>query len=155
MIFLLVFKILFCLLSYSIPISSNSIDLIHRNLSDFSSFDHFYRAFLRDIREHRTIDTVASPINLEKIRLNNYTADDIKNSVDKKNIYFEKEKHISFGIQVLWNSIRFALCTWLQSKDFKSLENWSSTSSTGYFEYSRKSWMWTTITANKTISVTE
>jgi len=80
--------LVFCLFSYPILILSNSIelsylDLIHQNLRDFHSFNQFYQNFLHDIRQHRIIDTVVSPINLEKIRLNTYTEDDLKNSVDK------------------------------------------------------------------------
>ena len=65
----------------SISLDSLYLNFIHRNLSDFASFNRFYQGFLRDARQHRMIDTVSSPIDLEKIRSNHYTEDYLKNSV--------------------------------------------------------------------------
>ncbi|UJR22577.1 hypothetical protein I4U23_025624 [Adineta vaga] len=77
---------IFYLISYPlICISTTSIDsiyldLLHRNISDYDSLNHFYRNILQDVRQHRLIDTVALPINLSKIRSNNYDEDYLKNS---------------------------------------------------------------------------
>ena len=65
----------------SISIDSLYLDSIHRNISDFTSFDNFYRGILRDAHHHRSINIVSSPINVEKIRSNNYNEDYLKNSV--------------------------------------------------------------------------
>ena len=37
----------------SISIDSLYLDLIHRNISDFTSFNNFYRNILQDVRHHR------------------------------------------------------------------------------------------------------
>jgi hypothetical protein len=66
----------------SSSIDSLFLDLIQRNLSDFTAFNNFYKDFLRDVRHYRSIDTVSSPINLEKIRSNTYDEDYLKNSVE-------------------------------------------------------------------------
>jgi hypothetical protein len=65
----------------SISIDSLYLDLIHRNISDFTSFDNFYRGILKDVNHHRSINIVSSPINVEKIRSNNYNEDYLKYSV--------------------------------------------------------------------------
>lgn len=79
-------KIVFVLIYSPLFISSIDpedfyLDLIQRNLSDSHAFKKFYQDFLRDIRQHRIIDTVSSPINLEKLRSNDYDEDYLKNSV--------------------------------------------------------------------------
>ncbi len=66
----------------SSSIDSLFLDLIQRNLTDFTAFNNFYKDLLRDVRHHRSIDTVSSPINLEKIRSNTYDEDYLKNSVE-------------------------------------------------------------------------
>jgi len=78
---ILIFSISYPILISSISIDSLYLDLVHQNISDFPSFNNFYKAFLKDVRHHRLIDTVSSPINLEKIRSNNYDEDYLKNSV--------------------------------------------------------------------------
>jgi hypothetical protein len=65
----------------SISIDSLYLDLINRNISDLTSFNKFYKDFLRDVRQHRIIDTVSSPIDVEKIQSKNYDVDYLKNSV--------------------------------------------------------------------------
>jgi hypothetical protein len=85
--FLVWMKILLLWISYPLIISSISIDslyidLVHQNISDFTSFDHFYKSLLKDVLQHRSIDTVSSPIDVEKIRSNNYNEDYLKNSVE-------------------------------------------------------------------------
>jgi hypothetical protein len=84
-------KILILWISYPIVISSISIDslflnLIERNLTDFTSFNKLYQDFLKDVRHHRVIDTVSSPVDIQKIRSNNYDEAYLKNSVG----FFEK-----------------------------------------------------------------
>ncbi|CAF1248062.1 unnamed protein product [Adineta steineri] len=64
----------------SVSLESLYFNLVHRNISDFTSFDSFYRDLLKDTREHRLTDTVSSPINIDKILLNDYNEDYIKNS---------------------------------------------------------------------------
>ena len=88
-------KIVFVLIYSPLFISGLSredlyIDLIQRNLSDFGAFKKFYQDFLRDIRQHRIIDTVSSPINLEKIQSNDYDEDYLKNSVRFFSITFQR-----------------------------------------------------------------
>jgi hypothetical protein len=78
---ILIFWISYPILISSISIDSLYLDLVHQNITDFSSFNNFYKDFLKDVRHHRLIDTVSSPINLEKIRSNNYNEDYLKNSV--------------------------------------------------------------------------
>jgi len=78
---ILIFWIFYPIFISSISIDSLYLDLIHRNLSDFKSFNHFYKELLKDVRQHRSIDTVSSPINIERIRTNNYDEDYLKNSV--------------------------------------------------------------------------
>jgi hypothetical protein len=80
------YRIVFSIISSSIIVSSSSIDsifldLIHQNISDYTSLNNFYRNILQDVRHHRVIDTVSSPINLSKIRLNDYNEEYLKNSV--------------------------------------------------------------------------
>lgn len=84
-------KLLFFLIFYPIFISSISIDTLYlnslqQNLYDMKSFDKFYRDFLKDIKQHRLIDTVSSPIDIEKLRSNNYDENYLKNSVDLNDI---------------------------------------------------------------------
>ncbi len=80
-------RVVFSIISSSIIVSSSSsidsafLDLIHRNISDYTSLNHFYRNILQDVRHHRIIDTVYSPINVSKIRLNDYNETYLKNSV--------------------------------------------------------------------------
>jgi len=79
--------ILIFLIIYSLNIvSSSSIDsiylnLLHKNLTNYTSLNNFYRNILQDVRNHRLIDTVQSPINVSKIRLNDYDEAYLKNSV--------------------------------------------------------------------------
>lgn len=76
-----------CSLIYSSSIvsslSSNSIylDLIYQHLNDSNSLNNFYQNILRDVGRHRPIDTVQSPINVSKIRQNDYDEEYLKNSV--------------------------------------------------------------------------
>jgi len=81
---IVIFSIYYPCLISSISIDSLYLDLIHRNISDLTSFNNFYKDFLRDVRQHRSIDTVSSPINIEKIRSKNYSEDYLKNSVGFK-----------------------------------------------------------------------
>lgn len=82
------FIIALAVLSYSPMIrSSNTIEskyleYLHRYINDSNSFNHFYRRILQEIRHHRIIDTVTSPINLSKILLHDYNEDYLKTSVD-------------------------------------------------------------------------
>jgi hypothetical protein len=74
------YKIIFSVIYSSIIVSSLTIDsifldLVHRNISDNTSLNNFYRTILRDVRHHRAIDTVRSPINVSRIRSNNYNED--------------------------------------------------------------------------------
>jgi len=81
------FRIVFSILYSSIIVSSLSsidfafLDLIHKNISDYTSLNNFYRNILQDVRHHRIIDTVYLPINVSKIRLNDYNEEYLKNSV--------------------------------------------------------------------------
>jgi hypothetical protein len=82
------FRIGFLIIYLQVISSSSSssidlvfLDLIHRNISDYTSLNHFYRNILQDVRHHRIIDTVYSPINVSKIRLNDYNETYLKNSV--------------------------------------------------------------------------
>lgn len=80
------YRIVFSILYSSIIVSSSTIDsifldFIHRNISDYASLNDFYRNILQDVRQHRTIDIVHSPIDVSKIRLNNYNEEYLKNSV--------------------------------------------------------------------------
>jgi len=80
------YRLVFSIISSSIIVSSSSIDktfleLIHRNISDYTSLNNFYRNILQDVRHHRIIDTVYSSINISKIRLNDYNEEYLKNSV--------------------------------------------------------------------------
>lgn len=80
------YRLFVLIISCSIIVSASSIDsiflnLIHRNLSDSASLNNFYRNILQDVRHHRIIDTVYSPINISKIRLNDYNEEYLKNSV--------------------------------------------------------------------------
>ncbi len=85
---ILIFWIFYPIFISSISIDSLYLDLIHQNINDFKSFNHFYKQLLKDVRHHRLIDTVSSPINIERIRTNNYTKDYLKNSVEflEKNV---------------------------------------------------------------------
>ena len=65
----------------SASIESIYLDLVHRNLSDFPSLNTFYRNLLQEVRQHRIIDTVQSPINVSTIRSRNYDDGYLKNSV--------------------------------------------------------------------------
>lgn len=65
----------------SASIESIYLDLVHRNLSDFSSLNTFYRNLLEEVHQHRMIDTVQSPINVSTIRAKNYDDTYLKNSV--------------------------------------------------------------------------
>ncbi len=78
----MIFWIYYPIIVTSISIDSLYLDLIHRNLSDFTSFNKFYKDFLKDVRHHRIIDIVSSPINVEKIRSENYDEVYLKNSVE-------------------------------------------------------------------------
>lgn len=62
-------------------IDSIYLNLIHRNLSDYTSLNNFYRNILQDVRHHRIIDTVSLPINISKIRFNDYDEEYLRNSV--------------------------------------------------------------------------
>ncbi|CAF0974422.1 unnamed protein product [Adineta ricciae] len=64
----------------SASLDASYLDLVHRNVHDFNSFDQFYRDVLRDFRHHRPTDTVSSPINVEKIRSNDFDEDYLKRS---------------------------------------------------------------------------
>jgi hypothetical protein len=80
------YGVLFLIIYSLIIVSSVSIDsiylnLIHRNISDYASLNDFYRNILQDVRNHRSIDTVYSPINVSKIRLNDYDENYLKTSV--------------------------------------------------------------------------
>ncbi len=57
------------------------LDLIHQNINDSISLNNFYRIILQQIRHHRIIDTVYSPINISKIRFNDYNEEYLKTSV--------------------------------------------------------------------------
>ena len=78
--FLSIFLQVISVLSSSID-STIFLDLIHQNISDDTSLNDFYRNILQDVRHHRIIDTVHSPINVSKIRLNDYNEEYLKNSV--------------------------------------------------------------------------
>ncbi|CAF5131214.1 unnamed protein product [Rotaria sp. Silwood1] len=79
------YRIFFSLIYSSIIVSSllnQSIflDSIHQNIHDDTSLDKFYRNILRDVKHHRSVDTVYSSINVTKIRSNDYDEEYIKNS---------------------------------------------------------------------------
>ncbi|CAF1496238.1 unnamed protein product [Adineta ricciae] len=79
------YRLLYLISSTLIYVSSASLDsiyldLIQRNISDYTSLNNFYRSILQDLRQHRLIDTVASPINLSKIRSHQYDEEYIKTS---------------------------------------------------------------------------
>jgi hypothetical protein len=78
---IVIFWIYYPVLASSIFIDSLYLDFIHRNISDFTSFNNFYKDFLRDVRQHRIIDTVSSPINVEKIQSKKYNENYLKNFV--------------------------------------------------------------------------
>ena len=91
--------ITFLFLLHSTVIASESIDSIyldrvHRNISDFSSLNTFYRNLLQDIRHHRPIDTVISPINVTRIRLNGYDKS-YRNSVSSMIFFCFNQNSIS------------------------------------------------------------
>jgi len=82
------YRLVFSIISSSIIVSSSSssienafLDLIHRNISDSTSLNNFYRNILQDVRHHRIIDTVYSSINVSKIKSNDYNEEYLKNSV--------------------------------------------------------------------------
>ncbi len=78
-----VFLIIYSLIIVSsISIDSIYLNLIQKNISDYASLNDFYRTILQDVRNHRPIDTVYSPINVTKIRLNDYDEEYLKNSVE-------------------------------------------------------------------------
>ncbi|CAF1072477.1 unnamed protein product [Rotaria sordida] len=79
------YRIFFSLIYSSIIVSSllnQSIylDSIYQNINDYTSIDKFYRSILHDVKHHRPVDTVYSPINITKIRSNDYDEEYIKNS---------------------------------------------------------------------------
>ncbi|CAF4294026.1 unnamed protein product [Rotaria sp. Silwood2] len=79
------YRIYFSLIYSSIIVSSLStksifLDSIHQNLNNYTSLDTFYRNILRDVKQHRSVDTVYSPINITKIRSNDYDEEYLKNS---------------------------------------------------------------------------
>ncbi|CAF0895566.1 unnamed protein product [Adineta steineri] len=79
------YRILFIIANFLTLVSSLSIeslylDLIHRNLSDYTSLNNFYRSILQDVRHHRLIDTVQSPINVSRIKSGNYDEEYLKHS---------------------------------------------------------------------------
>jgi len=78
---MLMFWTYYPLIVSSISIDSLYLDLIHHNISDLISFDNFYKDLLRDVRQHRSIDIVSSPIDMVKIQTNNYDENYLKNSV--------------------------------------------------------------------------
>lgn len=131
------------------------LNFIHRNLSDFASFNRFYQEFLRDIRQHRIIDTVSSPIDLEKLRSNHYTEDYLKNSVQY--LASEKKKNLSnleWNLHlVLRNRIWSAHCSWLQSKQSEFIFTRSANTSSSYSQYSQQFWLWTALPTHQTTSV--
>lgn len=59
-------------LVYGETIESKYLDWIHQNLSDLKSLDFYYRTLLERTRQHRLIDTVLAPIDVSKIRSNDY-----------------------------------------------------------------------------------
>ena len=78
---LLLLLLLTCLILPSSSIDSPVLRMLQGNISDFSSFKHFYTRLLHDTRQHRPIDTVTSPIDLARIKSNNYSEQYLKNSV--------------------------------------------------------------------------
>jgi hypothetical protein len=78
---MLMFWTYYPLIVSSISIDSLYLDLIQHNISDLISFDNFYKDLLRDVRQHRSIDIVSSPIDVVKIQTNNYDENYLKNSV--------------------------------------------------------------------------
>lgn len=63
-------------------IESKFLEYLHQNINDSSSLNHFYRRILQEIRHHRIIDTVTSPINISKILLHDYNEEYLKYSVE-------------------------------------------------------------------------
>lgn len=60
---------------------SKYLDWLHQNLSDLKSLDSYYRNLLEKTRQHRLIDTVLSPIDLTKIRSNDFSEVYLNHSV--------------------------------------------------------------------------
>ena len=148
------YQLLYLISSTLIYVSSASLDSIYldfiqRNISDYTSLNNFYRTILQDLRQHRLIDTVASPINLSKIRSHQYDEEYIKTSVKiiVKSIF-------AFDILppvVLWNSVRSTCCSWLRQIRCKFIHFWSSITTSSHIVHYWKSRMFTKITSNFTL----
>ncbi|CAM2726371.1 unnamed protein product [Rotaria socialis] len=79
------YKIIFSLIYSSNIVScllNNSIFLnfVHDNVHNYSTVNQLYRNILQDVKNHRSVDTVYSPINVTKIRTNDYDEDYLRNS---------------------------------------------------------------------------
>lgn len=80
------FSITFCLIYSPIFVSallnkSIFLDFVYRNVHDYESVNKLYQSLLRDAKNHRSVDTVESPIDVKKIRSKDYDEDYLKNSV--------------------------------------------------------------------------
>lgn len=68
-------------------ILSSKLNETDRFSFDLDSFNRVYAAILRDVRQHRSIDTVSSPIDLSRIRSNNFDKTYLQSSVRKESIW--------------------------------------------------------------------
>lgn len=96
--------------SLSSSMDSTFLQIIHRKINDTNSLNSFYRRILQELRQHRIIDTVTSPINVSKIRSNDYDQEYLKNSVESS---FLRSKKVTRIDLVLRNNLRSSSRTWL------------------------------------------